>query len=307
MYKELYDIPNFINWRVIEKINKGWSADSKFYIEDYYGNKLLLRISDVAEFYNKKKEFEFIKKYNKLNFSMSQAIEIGICNNENNIYMLLTWVEGSSLNDVLRNFTVQEQYALGLQSGKILDEIHSIKLENPHDFIVENKKSKMLTNLERYENSINRVEEDQLAIDFVKNNIEKINLLSPVYKHGDYHVGNLVLTPLNKIGVIDFNRCGYGDRYEEFQRIQSFDIEVSIPFSIGKIHGYFNGNPSIEFWNILAIYVAYTSLNSIVWAEEFGQNDVDGMKRRCLNAFDDYDNFNTVIPKWYKLNSNKYI
>jgi aminoglycoside phosphotransferase (APT) family kinase protein len=171
---------------------------------------------------------------------------------------------------------------------------------------VENKRSKILTNLARYENSINRVEEDQLAIDFVKNNIEKINLLSPVYKHGDYHVGNLVLTPLNKIGVIDFNRCGYGDRYEEFQRIQSFDIEVSIPFSIGKIHGYFNGNPSIEFWNILAIYVAHTSLNSIVWAEKFGQSDIDGMKRRCLNAFDDYDNFNTVIPKWYKLNSNKY-
>lgn len=307
MYKELYDIPNFINWRVIEKINKGWSADSKFYIEDYYGNKFLLRISDIAEFYNKKKEFEFIKKCNKLNFSMSQAIEIGICNNENNIYMLLTWVEGSSLNDVLSNFTVQEQYALGLQSGKILNEIHSIKLENPHDCIVENKKSKILTNLARYENSINRVEEDQLAIDFVKNNIEKINLLSPVYKHGDYHVGNLVLTPLNKIGVIDFNRCGYGDRYEEFQRIQSFDIEVSIPFSIGKIHGYFNGNPSIEFWDILAIYVAYTSLSSIVWAEKFGQNDIDGMKRRCLNAFDDYDNFNTVIPKWYKSNSNKYI
>lgn len=29
MYIELYDIPNFINWRVIKKINEGWSADSK--------------------------------------------------------------------------------------------------------------------------------------------------------------------------------------------------------------------------------------------------------------------------------------
>lgn len=266
-----------------------------------------LRISDISEFYNKIKEFEFIKKCNKLNFSMSQAIEIGICNNENNTYMLLTWVEGSSLNDVISNFTDQEKYALGLQAGKILNKIHSIKLEDTHDYIVENKKSKILINLTRYENSINRVEKDQLVIDFVKNNIEKINLLSPVYKHGDYHVGNLVLTPLNTIGVIDFNRCGYGDRYEEFQKIQSFDVEVSIPFSIGKIHGYFNGNPSLEFWSVLAVYVAYTSLYSIIWAEKFGQNDIDGMKKRCLNAFDDYDNFNTVIPKWYKLNSNKYI
>jgi hypothetical protein len=100
---------------------------------------------------------------------------------------------------------------------------------------------------------------------------------------------------------------GYGDRYEEFQRIQSFDVEASIPFSIGKIHRYFNGNPSLEFWNVLAVYVACNSLNSIVWAEKFGKNDVDGMKKRCIDAFDDYNNFKTVIPKWYKLNSNKYI
>lgn len=208
MHKELYDIPNFENWRVIEKINKGWSDDSKFYIEDYCGNKLLLRISDISEFYNKSKEFEFIKKCNKLNFSMSHAIEIGICNNENNIYMLLTWVEGSSLVDVLRNFTNQEQYALGLQSGKILNEIHSIKYEDTNGCIAENKKIKILTNIARYEDNINRIEKDQLGIDFIKNNIEKINLLAPVYKHGDYHVGNLVLTTSDTIGVIDFNSMG---------------------------------------------------------------------------------------------------
>jgi aminoglycoside phosphotransferase (APT) family kinase protein len=307
MYIELYDIPNFINWRVIKKINEGWSADSKFYIEDYEGNKLLLRISDISDYCNKLKEFEFIKKCNTLGFSMSQEIEIDICNNENNVYMLLTWVEGYSLNNVISDFTDNEQYELGLQAGRILNAIHSLKMEPTDNFIEYDKKDKMLANLIRYENSINRVEDDQFAIDFAKNNIGKINLLPSVYKHGDYHVGNLVLTPLNMIGVIDFNRCGYGDRYEEFQRIQSFDVEASIPFSVGQIHGYFNGNPSLDFWNVLAIYVAYNSLSSIVWAEKFGENDINGMKKRCIAAFDDYNNFKTVIPKWYKLNSDKYI
>lgn len=302
---ELYDIPNFINLRVVKKINKGWSADSKFFIEDYEGNKLLLRISDISEYDNKLKEFEFIKKCNTLKFSISQAIEIGTCNNEKNVYMLLTWVEGQSLNEVLGNFDDYEQYELGLQSGKILKEIHS--LETDDKIIVKDKKNKMLTNLIKYENSTNRVKQDQIAIDFVRSNIGNINVSIPVYKHGDYHVGNLVLTPSNEIGVIDFNRWEYGDRYEEFQRVQAFDVEASIAFSIGKIHGYFGGNPPLEFWNTLAIYVAYTSLYSVVWAEKFGQNDIEGMKKRCINTFYDYDNFNTVIPKWYELNSNKYI
>lgn len=304
---ELQDIPNTKNWSVIRKINEGWSDDSKFYIEDVEGNKLLLRICDISEYSNKLKEFNFIKKCNTLDFTMSQVIEMGICNNEKNVYMLLTWVEGSSLNKVIGDFNDSEQYELGLQAGRILNEIHSLKMDNIDDLTIYDKKDKMLNKLIKYENSKNRVKEDQPVIDFVKKNIEKINSLSLVYKHGDYHVGNLVLTPLNTVGVIDFNRCGYGDRYEEFQRIQSFDVEVSIPFSIGKIHGYFNGNPPLDFWNTLSIYVACNSLNSIVWAEKFGKDDINGMKKRCTDAFYDYDNFESVIPKWYTLNSDKYI
>lgn len=307
MYSLLKDIPSFKYWRIIEKINKGWSADSKFYIEDYGRNKLLLRISDLDKYYDKLEEFKFIKKCNELSFSMSKAIEIGFCNNKNNVYMILTWVDGNSLNEVLSDFNENEQYKLGLEAGRILKEIHSLK-RKPEDKLIEsNKKDKILRNLIRYENSKNRVREDQFAIDFVRNNIEKLNSLPPVYKHGDYHVGNLVITPDGKIGVIDFNRWEYGDRYEEFYKIQAFDVEVSILFSIGQIHGYFNGEPPLEFWSILALYVAYSSLNSIVWAEKFGEDDVNAMKKRCIEAFNDYDKFKTEIPNWYKVNSKRYI
>lgn len=307
MYKELYDIPGFKNWRVIKKVNEGWSSDLKFYIEDYEGNKLLLRVNDISNYDNKIKEFKFIKKCNVLDFSMSQALEIGICNNNSNVYMILTWVEGFPLNNVIGNLNKNEQYKLGMQAGKILNEIHSLELNPSDNLICYSKKNKILDDLFTYENSMNRVKGDKFAINFVKNNIKKINSADTVCRHGDYHVGNLVLTPLNTIGVIDFNRCGYGDRYEEFQRVQSFNVEASIPFSIGQIHGYFDGNPPLDFWNVLAVYVAYNSLGSIIWAEKFGQNDIDGMKKRCLNTFNDYSNFKEIVPKWYQLHSEKYL
>lgn len=129
MYSEFEDIPNFESWKIIKKINKGWSSDSKFYIEDYEENKLLLRISDATNYYNKLEEFKFIKKCNVLSFSMSKAIEIGFCNNKNNVYMLLTWVEGNSLNNVLSDFSENEQYKLGLDAGRILKSIHSLELD----------------------------------------------------------------------------------------------------------------------------------------------------------------------------------
>ena len=307
MYSELNDIPGFKNWKMIKRVEEGWSSDLKFYIEDLDGNKLLLRISEATVYDNKREEFQFIKKCNTLPFPMSQGIDFGFCNNNQNVYMLLTWVEGESLEKVLQDLTEEEQYRLGLQAGINLKSIHSLEVESGEIAVAKDKKEKILTKLACYEKSENRVADDQIAIDYVKSNLDKIDSLPPVYIHNDYHVGNLILTPTGTVGVIDFNRWKYGDRYEEFYKIQSFDVEVSIPFSVGQIHGYFGGEPSLDFWNVNVVYVAFTSLNSIVWAEKFGEDEIKGMQKRCNVAFDDYDNFKTVIPKWYKDNSDKYL
>ncbi len=189
-----------------------------------------------------------------------------------------------------------EQYQLGVYAGKILRRIHSIPVE-AQDVMSLNKISKKLLQLQKYENSSVRIPNDKAAILFIKSNIDMLCKSSPAYEHGDFHVGNLIYTPDKNIGVIDFNRWECGDKYEEFYKIQSFDVEHSIAFSVGEIHGYFDGNPPIDFWRIQAVYVAHASLYSIKWAEKFGQKEVNIMTKRCLEAFAHYDNFNLIIPK----------
>ncbi len=82
--------------------------------------------------------------------------------------------------------------------------------------------------------------------------------------------------------------------------MQSFGIEKSIPFCKGQIHGYFNGEPPLEFWETQAVYVAHASLYSIKWAEKFGKDEMEGMAKRCNDALKDYDGFKRVYPRWYK-------
>lgn len=305
MYQELCDIPDYKNWKMIDKVDKGWSADSKYYIETYDGIKLILRISDASLYDTKKREFEIIKKFNELPFYMSEAIALGMCNNNQNVYMILSWVEGTDLESAISELTEAEQYELGVEAGKILRAIHSVKVDSI-DRPIKDKKEKKMLQLERYEKGNVRMENDEVAIKFIKENIGGINPLSPVYQHGDFHVGNLILTKDKKVGVIDFNRWGCGDRYEEFYKIQSFCVEVSIPFAIGQVDGYFNNDPTEEFWSTLAVYVAHASLYSITWAEKFGEKDVMEMKRRCLRAYGDYDNFKEIIPRWYTENCMRY-
>ncbi len=118
------DIKNSNNWKTIEKISKGWSSDCKYLIKTKEEKLKLLRISDIEQYDVKKKEYEIITKYSKLGFTMSLPIDFGICNNEKNVYMLLTWVDGKDLEEILPKFQENEQYRLGREAGKILKYAH---------------------------------------------------------------------------------------------------------------------------------------------------------------------------------------
>lgn len=296
---DLYDIPNYETWTKIEPVLKGWSSDEKFYVEDQEGRKLLLRLSSNEDLERKQREFDIIQRVNQLELPMSRVIDLGVCSHGRSIYMLLTWVEGCSLQDCLRSFTQTKQYELGVEAGRMLKLIHSIP--NPTYMLDwENElRSKLISRVEQYESCPYRVKGDEAAIAFVRENIGLLSNLQRVYRHGDFHIGNLIYTDQGQIGLIDFNRCDIGDYVEEFYKLQAFDREWSVPFSRGKLDGYFEGTPPEDFWKRHTLYVAYSSLYSIVWAIPYGLNDVEGMLARCEVAFEDYDHFTRIIPRWY--------
>lgn len=296
MFKE---IEGSNRWTKIEKINKGWSKDIKFYIEAEAHQKLLLRLSPIETYAQKKKEYEIVCKYSKLGFEMSKPIRFGICNQNRNVYMLLTWVEGEDLTLALPRLNEETQYQLGYEAGKILRKIHDIEIPD-YEMPLETKIPRKKAQLQSYLESDVRISGDEIALNFIERNINKIWSKRPVYQHGDFHPGNLILTPEGKIGVIDFNRWEIGDPYEEFYKLESFGTEVSIPYCRGEIDAYFKGNIPEDFWDVLAVYVAHSALFSIKWAEKFGTKDIENMIQRCQKAFEHYDNFTRRIPSWYK-------
>jgi len=293
------DIKGYDKWIKIEKIEKGWSFDTKYYVETEDKQTLLLRISDIKFYDKKKKEFEVISLYSKLGFIMSNPIDFGVFNQESEVYMLLSWVEGEDLETALPKLSIDEQYQLGREAGLILKKIHSIQVDEK-DLPLKTKEEKKLNQILRYEKSDLRIENDETALQYVKNNLHKIWKKPPVYQHGDFHPGNLLLTKDKKLGVIDFNRWEIGDPYEEFYKLESFGTLISIPYSIGQIDAYFDDQVPDDFWEILSIYVAHSALYSIEWARPFGEKDIENMKDICLKSFKHYDYFKTHIPIWYK-------
>lgn len=295
----VFGIETSRDWRAVAPVEKGWSEDRKYRVETEAGETLLLRLSDPDKREAKRKEFEIIKKYARTGIKLSTPVEFGICRGSGDVYMLLKWVEGRDLEEALPELPAEKQYALGRQAGEILRRIHAIPL-SPEDVPRETKKAKKLRQLALYEESAVRIPGDEIALRYVKENIDRIWQEKPVYLHGDFHPGNLIYTPEGSIGVIDFNRWEAGDPYEEFYKLESFGREVSVPYCVGQIDAYFRDEVPEAFWTVLAVYVAHASLYSIKWAEKFGQEDVDGMVRRCRTAFADYDGFRLAVPRWYR-------
>ncbi|MFT4106894.1 MAG: phosphotransferase [Lacrimispora sp.] len=286
-------------WKRVVPIQKGWSDDRKYYIETADEQKLLLRTSDIKYYEQKKKEFDIIKKYSALSFEMSEPVDFGTLHSRQNVYMLLTWVDGDDLELALSKLDRDEQYRLGREAGEILREIHSLQIP-ADEFPAQTKIARKVALLQKYMESEHRIQGDEAVIKFINQNIHKIWSKPPVYQHGDFHPGNLILTPENKIGVIDFNRWEIGDPYEEFYKLESFGTDVSIPYCIGQIDAYFDNDVPADFWDILAVYVAHAALYSIKWAEGFGQTEIENMVRICNKSFAHYNNFEKSVPNWYK-------
>ncbi|MFT4445273.1 aminoglycoside phosphotransferase family protein [Parvimonas sp. G1967] len=232
MFEFLKDIKELEDVESVEKINKGYSKDEKFKIKlknkDEY---LLLRLSDISLYEQKEKEYEVISKFSKLGFEMSKPISFGICNDKKNVYMLLSWINGVDLSDVLPKLSSEEQYLLGRKAGKILKSIHSLKVDDKK--FDDSLKIKLLDKIEKYESSDVRVENDSNFIEYVKRNVDKV-CGNYSYLHGDFHPSNLILMENNEIGVIDFNRWEISNSYEEFYKLESFGIEFSIPYCVGQ-------------------------------------------------------------------------
>lgn len=238
-----------------------------------------------------------------LDVNTPKAIDFGVCNRGKSVYSIFTWMEGIDLEDTIAGLERDKQYKLGIQAGEILKKIHSINIKTNNYNWEESYKKKIDRKIQAYKNCEYKFENDKSVVGFIKQN-EKLLLDRPIFfQHGDYHLGNMILTPDRKLGIIDFNRASRGDPYEEYDRFV-FTWSKSIDFANGQIHGYFKGNPPKEFFKLVALYTAVNLLGTIPWAVGFGEAEIDVALKNTKKIMEVYDNFKTYIPEWYKENND---
>jgi len=221
---------------------------------------------------------------------------------KDDLYSLFTWVDGLDIEEVLPELSKEEQYHLGVESGKILKEFH--KLEAPLD--TEKWESsfqrKIYRKIQGYLECSLKFEKGELFLAYIKANQQLIKARPTTFQHGDFHVGNMILSVDKKLSIIDFNRWDHGDPWEEFNRID-FTAQLSPLFATGQLNGYFSGEPSPEFFKLLLLYISTNTLSALPWALNFTDAEVRTMRKKAATVLEWYDDMTRIIPSWYDMDA----
>lgn len=278
-------------------IDKGWSGDRKYCVITEDGQKYLLRISSMERLERKSREFENMKIVAALGIPMCQPVEFGSC--EEGVYAIHSWIDGADAEEAVMSMDRKDQYRYGLDAGRILAKMHTIPApEDVPDW--ENRfNAKIDRKIAMYEACDLKYENGHAFLNYLAENRHLLNGRPQSYQHGDYHVGNMMIDRAGILTIIDFDRDDYGDPWEEFNRIV-WCAQAAPAFASGMVDGYFGGEVPLEFWKLLALYMASNTLGSLPWAVSFGEREIGVMRKQAAQVLQWYDGMQNVVPGWYR-------
>ena len=277
-------------------IDKGWSADRKYLAEAAGGSVYLLRISPLSRLEAVKNGFGRMRDLADMGVSICLPLEQGVC--AEGVYCIQSWINGTDAERWIPARSGEQQYAYGLEAGRLLKSIHSISAPESVPPWGERYGRKIDRKISMYQSCPLRYENDGVFLRYLEENGNLLKDRPQTFQHGDYHIGNMMVDRDGKLVVIDFDRWDYGDPWEEFNRIV-WSAQASEPFAAGMVDGYFNGTVPAEFWRLLALYLSCNTLGSLPWAIDFGEGEIQTMRDQAAQVLTWYSRMKTPVPSWY--------
>jgi aminoglycoside phosphotransferase (APT) family kinase protein len=224
-------------------------------------------------------------------------------------YALYEWIDAKTLFFLLPEFSQKKQFEIGIIAGKMLKKIHSIPPMNEGTNLAESMSHIFCTMpYILHKHNIKICEKCEILLEFINANHDLTQSRPISFVHGNFGAKNLMWKNDTLI-LIDFETLGFGDICADLY-IDLIPLDTS-PYAIGILHCYFGGSIPSDFWNILALYQSYVSLNALIL-----------LKRDYISASDNREyyirlfestvhwikNFATnPIPEWYEREYAKWI
>lgn len=285
-----------VKYASIRHLDEGFSSDLKFVVSSGAGD-LLLRVSPILEETQRRFEFDCIGRLHRKGIRCPEPVAFDTLSDW--CFGLYTFFRGVCSLDVITGFGVEEQWAFGIAAGEQLRLMHE-SLEAPlsiDDFAVRGDKYRSHT--ADFETLGIRLPGQDAADAYVKRNLQLLKDRPTTFRHGDFHLGNLIADGPRLAGVIDFNRCDWGDPYDDFYKTAYFGASYSADYACAVVSAYFGGTPPDDFWPIFNVYVAAVLPADIVWTSKLYPGNLSGCLARCNWVIQNHDFQRGGAPSWW--------
>ena len=280
----------------ISAIKKGFSNEEKYEITTDRG-AYLLRLSPVKSYVRKKEEFELLVRLYKNGVRCNKPIDIFKHENQEKVYSIFSFLPGYDAESHIDRIPNSTQYEMGLHAGQDLRKINCLTSDT--ETWNQRKWNKHEYYLKQYFEQDYRFTDDYKVLKFIEKNYDKMASAKDYLQHDDFHLGNIIISDKQYVGILDFNRFDWGDPLHEFVKLEWFTWPVSKEFTRGQIEGYFGKN-TIDDVDCLqiSIYIAMSILSTIIWTLKFHPHTMTHIEKRMYSILDHYEYFERINPDW---------
>jgi aminoglycoside phosphotransferase (APT) family kinase protein len=207
-------------------------------------------------------------------------------------------LEGKDGKTAVLDMTDEEAYRLGIEAGNCLRKLHSVDIPPQNLTWWDRYLEKMPRKIAALNACEYKLPMQDMILLYYETHCEIMKDRPLVLCHGDYHLGNMIVNS-GKIGIIDFDKNGVADPYDEFKPF-CWNVMVSEYFETGLINGYFNNSVPEDFWRVLKFYTAESLISHLPWSVKFGQQEIKTALEVADNQMKWYGNFEFDMPTWYR-------
>jgi serine/threonine-protein kinase len=296
-------IPAWITARfpdaTITPVTAGWSHDQKYRIvtgtDDW-----LLRVTPLETLPRKRGEFAQLQRIHAASDTFPRAIACETAPNGEDCFVLYSWQPGEDAHAVLPRLPESGHHRLGLEAGRRLRQMHALSQKQADD-IHGKLHAKITARRREMQEAGLTFPGYETMVTFLDSHLHLLRHAPTRYLHGDFHLGNMLVTADGQLRIIDFNRSGFGDPIEDMCRLFTFTRETSPVFACGQIAGYFDSpEPPPDFFAHVLCYVLVDCAFGLLWARQFGQKEIDTHFRIVRQIMGDFDGLRTTRPKWFQ-------
>lgn len=279
----------------VEPVQAGWSHDRKYkiVIDD---QAWLLRVSPADRYAGKQEEFAQLVRLNQVSNAFPSAVDHGLSPDGSDCFVRYEWIQGAEALTVFASLSDEQQFQYGIEAGKLLRIIHDLPQTKVIDSYTEIA-TKMKVRGQQMRDLQLEFDGYEAMVAFMEANLHLLQNSPTSFRHGDFHLGNMLIDPLGNLRVIDFNRSDFGDPMDDMGKLFTFSRRESIPFSRGQIAGYSPASPETFFKHALC-HVLQICAFGLVWAQQFGEAEIAVQHELNAQIMKDFDQLRSVRPAW---------